>query len=236
MNVLVAGGDPTGAQLAALLLEQHHQVCLVEHRREVIAQLHLELPTEAIYEDRATDLKVLEDAGIRNADVLVACTSSDADNLVLCYLAHTLYHVPRTIGRINNPRHSWLFDEKLQVDVALNESTILAHLIEEEMSLGDMMTLLKLRRGQFSLIEVVVPPKAKAAGIPIKDLSLPDQCVIIAVIRKGNMIVPRGATIIEVGDEVLAISDDIGQEQLGELFTSQNSRNQNNRISTTDSE
>jgi trk system potassium uptake protein TrkA len=224
MNVLIAGGDPTGAQLASLLLEQKHKVCLVEHRREVLAQLHLELPTEVIYEDSATDLRVLEDAGIRNADVLVACTSIDAENVVLCYLAHMLYQVPRTIGRINNPRHAWLFDEKLHVNVALNESAILAHLIEEEMSLGDMMTLLKLRRGQYSLVEVTIPPEAKAAGSFIKDLPLPDQFVIAAIIRKGKMIVPRGITTIEVGDEVLAITDDAGEEQLAALFTS-NSNN-----------
>lgn len=224
MNVLIAGGDPTGAQLASLLLEQKHKVCLVEHRREVLAQLHLELPTEVIYEDSATDLRVLEDAGIRNADVLVACTSIDAENVVLCYLAHMLYHVPRTIGRINNPRHAWLFDEKLHVNVALNESAILAHLIEEEMSLGDMMTLLKLRRGQYSLVEVTIPLEAKAAGSFIKDLPLPDQFVIAAIIRKGKMIVPRGITTIEVGDEVLAITDDAGEEQLAALFTS-NSNN-----------
>jgi len=221
MNVLIAGGDPTGAQLAYLLLEQKINVCLVEHRREVLNQLHLELPTEVIYEDNATDLEVLEDAGIRDADVLVACTSNDADNLVLCYLAHTLYHVPRTIGRINNPRHAWLFNEKLHVNVALNESSILAHLIEEEMSLGDMMTLLKLRRGEYALVEVIIPPGAKAAGTSIKDLPLPDQCVIAAIIRKGTMVVPRGATTIEVGDEVLAITDNIGEGQLAELFTFQ---------------
>jgi trk system potassium uptake protein TrkA len=232
MKVLIAGGEPTGAQLASLLLEQKHEVCLVEDRREVLAQLHLELPTEAIYEDSAMDLKVLEDAGIRDADVLVACTSKDADNLVLCYLAHTLYHVPRTIGRVNNPTHAWLFNGNLHVDVALNESTILAHLIEEEMSLGDMMTLLKLRRGQYSLVEVMITPDAKAAGAFIKDLPLPDECVIVAIIRKGKMIVPRGITAIEVGDEVLAITDDVGGEQLAELFTLQNSRNQHPRSST----
>jgi trk system potassium uptake protein len=224
MKVLIAGGEPTGSQLASLLLERSHEVCLVEHRSEVLCHLHLELPTEAIYEDNANDLKVLEDAGIRDADVLVACTSNDADNLVLCYLADTIYHVPRTIGRINNPRHAWLFNEKLHVDVALNESSILAHLIEEEMSLGDMMTLLKLRRGPFSLVEVLIQPGVKAAEAAIKDLPLPEQCVIVAVIRKGKMIVPRGATKLEVGDEVLAVTDAPGAEQLSELFTLHNEK------------
>ena len=222
MKVLIAGGEPTGSQLASLLLEQNHAVCVVEHRPEVLYHLHQELPTEAIYEDSATDLKVLEDAGIRNADVMVACTSKDADNLALCYLANTLYRVPRTIGRINNPRHAWLFNGKLHVDVALNESSILAHLIEEEMSLGDMMTLLKLRRGPFSLVEVLIQSGVKAVGSTIKDLPLPEQCVIVAVIRKGNMVVPRGATKMEVGDEILAVTDSAGAEQLAELFTLHN--------------
>jgi trk system potassium uptake protein TrkA len=221
MKVLIAGGEPAGSQLASLLLEQNHEVCVVEHRPEVLCHLHLELPTEAIYEDSATDLKVLEDAGIRDADVLVACTSNDADNLVMCYLADTLYHVPRTIGRINNPRHAWLFNEKLHVDVALNESSILAHLIEEEMSLGDMMTLLKLHSGPLSLFEVLIQPGVKAAGTAIKDLPLPEQCVIVAVVRKGAMVVPRGGTKMEVGDEVLAVTDASGAEQLAQLFTLQ---------------
>jgi trk system potassium uptake protein TrkA len=222
MKVMIAGGNPTGAELATLLLDQQHEVILIEHRNELLVQLHLELPTEVIYEGVAMDLKVLEDAGIRTANVLVACTNNDADNLALCYLAHTLYQVPRTIGRINNPRHAWLFNDKLHVDVALNESSILAHLIGEEMSLGDMMTLLKLRRGQFSLVEVIIPEGVKAAGEAIKDLPLPERCVIVTIIRKGEMIVPRGTTTVEVGDEVLAITDNIGAEQLSELFTKPN--------------
>jgi trk system potassium uptake protein len=218
LNVLIIGGEATGAQLAGFLLDQKINVCLVENRREVLIQLHQELPTETIYEDNPMDLQALEHAGIRDADVLVACTSSDADNVVLCYLAQMHYHVPRTIGRINNPRHAWLFTETMHVTVALNESSILAHLIQEEMSLGDMMTLLKLRRGQYSLVEVVVTSEAKAAGKPIKDIPLSEKCVIAAIFRKGETIVPRGITVLEVGDEVLAVTDSAGQQILAELF------------------
>ncbi len=205
MKVLIAGGDPTGAQLASRLLEQKHEVCLVEHRREVLAQLHLELPTEVIHADSATDLQVLESAGVRDTDVLVACTSNDTDNLVLCYLAHTLYHVPYTVGRINNPRHAWLFDQRMHVNVALNQSTILAHLIGEEMSSGDMMTLLKLRKGLYSLVEEKVHPESVAAGKAVRDLGLPAECVLCAVLRKDQLIVPRGDLVLQPFDEVLAV-------------------------------
>jgi trk system potassium uptake protein TrkA len=137
--------------------------------------------------------------------------SEDEDNLLLCALAHRLFKVPRTIGRINDPTHAWLFDPTFHVDVALNEATILAHLIEEENSLVDMMTLLKLRRGQYSLVEVVIPSGAKAAGMAIKDLPLPEECVIAAIIRQSGMVLPRGVTTLEVGDEVLAITDSQGK-------------------------
>jgi trk system potassium uptake protein TrkA len=205
MNVLIAGGDPTGAQLASLLLEQEHTVFLVEHRKDVLSLLHQQLPTDAIYEDHVMDLKVLEDVGIRKADVLVACTSDDADNLVLCYLAHTLYRVPYTVGRINNPRHAWLFDERLHVNVALNESTILAHLIGEEMSSGDMMTLLKLRRGLYSLVEERVHPESVAVGKAVRDLHLPAECVLCAVLREDQLVIPRGDLVMQAFDEVLAV-------------------------------
>lgn len=218
MFVLIAGGGRTGTQLASLLVAQNYQICLVEHRRDVLVRLHRELPTEAIYEGHATDPKVLEQAGIRRAQVLATCTDSDADNLALCYLARSHYNVPRTIARINNPRNAWLFDHRFHVDVALNQADILASLIEEEMSLGDMMTLLKLRRGQYSLVEEKIPKGAKVLGIAIKDVPFPEHCVIAAIIRQGKIMVPRGATAFEVGDEVLAVTDRDGAQQLAYLF------------------
>lgn len=218
MFVLIVGGGRTGSQLATLLLSQNHQVRIVEGRPEVLHHLHRELPTEVVYEGKATDLNTLENAGIRSAQVVTACTPSDADNLVVCFLARSRYGVPRIIAQINNPSSAWLFDETFHVDVALNQSEILARLIQEEMSLGDMMTLLKLRRGQFSVVEEKIPAGAKAIGVTIQDLALPDQCVIAAVIRRGKMMVPRGATELQMGDEVLAVTDRAGAECLAELF------------------
>ncbi len=218
MLVLIAGGGRTGTQLAMTLLAQGHQVRVIEHRRELLSRIHRELPTEVIYEGVAIDPAVLEQAGIREAQVVAAITTVDADNLALCYMARARYNVGRTIARVNNPRTAWLFDSKFYVDVQVNQATIISSLIEEEMSLGDMMTLLKLRRGQFSLVEEKIPAGAKALDVPLKDLKLPDECVISAIIRKGEMVVPRGATRFEVGDEVLAIVSQDALDDLAALF------------------
>jgi trk system potassium uptake protein TrkA len=218
MFVLIVGGGRVGAQLATLLTGQNHEVHIIEYRHEVLSRIHRELPTEMIFEGDPTDPHVLELAGIRRANALAACTTNDADNLSLCFLARTCYNVPRTIARVNYPRNAWLFDQKFHVDVALSQAEILASLIEEEMSLGDMMTLLKLRRGNYSLVEEKIPSGARAIGIPIKDLALPEQCVIAAIIRRGEIMLPRGITTLDVGDEVLAITDRPGAEQLVRLF------------------
>ena len=218
MLVVIAGGGRTGTHLATLLLGQNHSVHLIEHRPEVLSRLHRELPTESIFEGHATDLAMLELTGIRQAQVLTACTPSDEDNLAACFLARTRYGVPRTIARINNPRNAWLFNGNFHVDVSLNQAEILSSMIEEEMSLGDMMTLLKLRRGEYSLVEEKIPPGAKAVGVAIKDLALPEECIIAGVIRHGKVILPRGITSLEEGDEILAITDREGAEKLAALF------------------
>jgi trk system potassium uptake protein len=221
MRVIIVGGGRTGTQLAALLLAQNHDVRVVDQRKEVLGRLHRELPTEVIFEGHFTERATLEQAGILKAQALAACTPDDEENLSVCFLARQVYQVPRIIARINNPRNAWLFDEKFHVDVALNQAEIFASLIEEEMSLGDMMTLLKLRRGVYSLVEEKIPPGAKAVGTAIKDLALPEECVIAAVIRRGKVILPRGITTFEPGDEVLAITDRSGAEQLSVLFAPQ---------------
>ena len=223
MFVLIAGGGRTGTTLATLLLEQDHQVRIVEARKEILVHLHREIPTEVIYEGIPTDPATLEQAGIQKAQVVAACTTSDADNLTICFLARQQYNVGRTIARINNPRNAWLFDEKFNVDVALNTAEIMASMIEEEMSLGDMMTLLKLRRGRYSIIEEKIPAGAPAVGIAIKDLQLPDECIIAAIIRNGKVVLPRGITTLKVGDEVLAVVDPEGSEKLAALFAPQKS-------------
>ena len=226
MFVLITGGGRTGAQLATLLIQQGHQVRLIEDRSQVLASLHRELPTEVIYEGNVNYPHVLEEAGIAKANVLAACTDEDAANLVTCFYARNRFGVPRIIARINNPRNAWLFNETFHVDVALNQAEILASLIEEEMSLGDMMTLLKIRRGKYSLVEEKIPEGAPAVGVALKDLALPPNSVIAAIIRQGQILIPRGAVAFEAGDEVLAIVDPSETEALAALFGSRRAETQ----------
>lgn len=219
MFVVVVGGGRVGAQLSISLLEQGHKVRIVESRRELLAHLHRELPTEVIYEGNVTDPQLLDRVELGRADVAAACTADDADNLAFCFLARTRYNVPKTIARINNPRNAWLFDEKFHVDISLNQAEFMAGIIVEELSLGDMMTLLKLRRGQFLLVEEIIPQGAHVIGMAIKDLNLPDECVIAGIIRHGKMVMPRGVTTLSEGDEVLAVTNRTGAEALSKILS-----------------
>ncbi len=218
MFVIIAGGGRTGVQLASFLIAQNHKVHLIEQRSDVLARIHHELPTEAIYEGDPTSPEVLELAGIREAQVMAACTTVDADNLVLCYLARDRYKVGRTIARINNPRTAWLFDDKFHVDVAINQADLMSKLIAEEMSLGDMMPLLKFRKGAVTLVEEKIAPEAPAAGQMVKDLELPANCTLAAILRKDKVIAVRGDTLLQVGDEVLAVVASEQQTALAALL------------------
>jgi trk system potassium uptake protein TrkA len=218
MNVLIAGGGRTGARLANLLINQNYRVRLVENRRDLLGHLHQELPTEVIYEGNPVDPSILEAAGIRDAHAVAAVTSEDSSNLALCFLAKSMFDVPRTIARVNNPNNAWLFNEKFHVDVALNSADVFAHLIEEEMSLGDMMTLFKIRRGRYSVVEEKVPAGAKAIGIPLKELGLAEYCVIAAIIRDGAMTLPRGDSKLQEEDEIIAVASLEGVQKLSDLL------------------
>ncbi len=218
MKVVIVGGGRTGSQLALRLIQQSYQVQVIEDRADILSHLHKEIPTEIIHEGNPIVPEVLEQAGIRNADVVAAVTSSDDRNLLVCYLARMLYNVPRTIARVNNPRHAWLFNADFKVDAVINPALIIASMISEQMSMGDMMTIAKLYKGNYSLVEEKIPDGARSIGIAIKDLGLAEECVIAGIIRDGELIVPRGSTIFQVGDEVLAVTDSEGAQHLSELL------------------
>jgi trk system potassium uptake protein TrkA len=218
MFVLIVGGGRTGGRLANLLLNQNHKVRLIENRPELLPHLHQELPTEVIYEGHPIEPSVLEAAGARDAHVIAAVTNMDSLNLTVCFIAKTLFDVPRTIARVNNPNNAWLFNEKFRVDVALNSSDVLAHMIQEEMSLGDMMTLFKIRHGRYAVVEEKVPAGAKVIGVQLKDMDLAEHCVIAAIIRDGIMTLPRGDSTLQENDEIIAVASPEGMQKLSDLL------------------
>ncbi len=218
MFVIIVGGGKTGSSVAELLLKEKHRVVVVEHRPEIIERLRQELPPESVLEGDASRPSVLEEAGITEANVVAAVTGEDEANLVACTLARFEYNVPRIIARVNNPRNAWLFTPEMGVDVALNEADMMAHLVAEEMSLGDMMTLLKFRKGQYALVEEKVHPMALAVDKAIRDLMLPPRCVLAAIIRKGELIIPKGDVQLHPADEIIALVHSSEAAELASLL------------------
>ncbi len=205
MYVIVVGGGKVGAYLATLLLNSGERVRVIEERREDIPALQRELPMDAVVQGSGADPLVLEAAGIRQANVVAAVTGADETNLVVAGLARSEFGVPRVIARVNDPKNAWMFTPKMGVDVALNQADLLAHLIAEEMSVGEMMTLLKLRKGEYSLVEEKVHAQSPASGKAVSALGLPAECVFAGIIRKGKLLIPRGDLVLEQDDEVLAV-------------------------------
>ncbi len=153
-----------------------------------------------------TDPVIFEKAGIAKADVVVAVTAKDDKNLVISTLAKFEFGLPRVIARVNNPKNSWVYTPEMGVDVGLNEGDLMAHLVAEEMSLGDMMTIMKLNKGKHTLVQEKVHPKSAVVGKSLRDLNLPVECVIFAVIRHFDLVIPRGDTVHAANDETLAVS------------------------------
>src|SRR5574341_396261 len=213
MYTIIVGGGQVGAYLASLLLAEKHQIMVIENSTDQITTLKQSIPAEMVIQGSGTNPSVLEAAGIYKANVLAAVTGSDETNLVVCSLARLEFKVSRVIARVNNPKNAWLYPPEMGVDVALNQADLLAHLIAEEMSLGDMMTLLKLRKGLYSLVEEKVHPNSIANGKAVHDLPFPPRCALAAIIRKGELTIPRGDVVLQPADEILAVihSDEIPQ-------------------------
>lgn len=215
-DVVVVGGGKVGTHLASMLLAGGHTVRVVEVRRSEMPRLQQVLPPGVAMPGSGADPAVLEAAGIRGANVVAAVTGDDEVNLVVTSLARFEFNIPRVIARVNDPRNAWMFTPHMGVDVALDQADLMAHLIAEEMSLGDMMTLLKLRKGQYSLVEEKVHPASLAAGKTIGELDLPAECAIAAVIRRGELLIPRRDLALQAADEVLAV---VHASQAGDLAT-----------------
>jgi trk system potassium uptake protein TrkA len=216
MNVIIVGGGKVGSYLASLLIKENHQVKVIEDDREELEQLKRDLPADVLVQGSGTDPELLEAAGIHRADVVAAVTGEDENNLVVTSLARFEFNVPRIIGRVNNPKNAWLYTPEMGVDAALNQADLLGRMIAEEMSLGDMTVLLKLRKGQFSLIEEKVHPSSRVAGKTLEEINFPARakCLLVAILRKGNLIMPEPATQLQPADEILAV---VKADHLAEL-------------------
>lgn len=214
MKVLIIGGGKVGTYLAVHLLALNHEVVVIEQRREELERLERELGSDHVIFGNGTDPVVLESAGIRKMQVAAAVTGNDETNLVVTNLSRFEFNVPRTIARVNNPKNDWMFTEDMGVDVALNQADLMVHLILEEMSLGDMMTLLKLRRGKFSIVEEKLDPSSSSVGLRIDQIKLPVDCVILTVLRKDDIFVPHGSLVLQESDEIIAL---VHGEQLDQM-------------------
>jgi len=205
MLAVIVGGGRGGSYLARDLQGQGYQVKVVDRRPDVVAKLRQEIDGEVICGDGCSP-QVLEQVGAAQAGLLVALAHNDEDNLVICRLAKHQFKVARVITRVNNPRNEWLYTKAWGVDVAISQVHLTAKVIEEEIGLGELVTLLKLNHGEAALVEMRLPDGSPALGRAIRDLQLPADTVIVSIIRDGKLVIPRGDTSLQVGDEVLAVS------------------------------
>jgi len=219
MKTMIIGGGKVGSYLATFLLKAGHEVKIIELRREEMPRLEQEVcNAPCVVLGNGTDPATLESAGIRQMNVVAAVTGADEVNLVVTSLARYEFNVPRTIARINNPKNAWMFTSDMGVDVALNQAELMGRLILEEMSLGDMITMLKLRKGQYSIVEEKIHPQAAVVEKSLKEIILPEQCVLVAVIRRDGMEIPSGNLVLHAADEVIALVHHSQLQNLADLL------------------
>lgn len=218
MNILVVGGGKVGAHLAGILQEHGHRVTVIELNEQIAARLRHELKNVQIVPGDGCNPQVLRECGVTAMQAVVATTGDDEDNLVVAKLAKHEYRVGRVIARVNNPKNEWLFTQRMGVDIALSHSAMLARLIHEELTLGELVPLLKLAGGKVSLVEFTVPATSRTVGQRIDALHLPDECVLATVLRNGEVIIPRGDTVLAAADRIIALIRADKQAELVTLF------------------
>jgi trk system potassium uptake protein TrkA len=218
MKVIIIGGGQVGSYLASLLLSKGHKVTIIEHREKVYKKLENELPKEVLIFGNGSDPDFLEKSGIDSADVVAAVTGADEVNLVVSTLAKMEFGVPKVVARVNNPKNAWLFNSGMGVDVGVNQADLIAHFVAEGMDMEDMFTILKLNRGDYSIVRMKVQHDSKAANQLLKDLSIPNGTVLISIIRDESVLIPNGETQVLVGDDILALTAESSRKELNEIF------------------
>ncbi|HEY3313798.1 MAG TPA: TrkA family potassium uptake protein [Bacillota bacterium] len=206
MRVVVVGGGKVGYYLVRTLLDQKHQVSVIEKDPDRAAFLAGKLPALVIAGD-GTNLAHLADAGADRADVLAAVTGLDEVNLVACQVGRTEFNVPRTVARVNNPLNRAIL-KQLGVDTVVSSTAIIAHVIEQETNLESLRELFTLEQGRLALVEEVIAGDSPAAGRSVRDLApgLPEDSVLMAIVRGDRLVFPRGETVLAAGDKVLALT------------------------------
>ena len=204
MRVAIAGAGAVGRSIARELIRSEHEVMLLERKLD-----HVE--PEAIPEAEwvladACELSLLEASNLETYDVVIAATGDDKANLVLSLLAKTEFGVNRVVARVNDPRNEWLFDGSWGVDVAVSTPRMLASLVEEAVSVGDLVHLMTFRKGQANLVEITLPENTPLAGKPVRKLLLPRDAALVTILRGGRVIVPQQDDPLEGGDELLFVA------------------------------
>jgi trk system potassium uptake protein len=223
MRVVVAGAGNIGRHLANDLHERGHEVTVIEQDSDVLEKARGDAPSRVDFVlGDACEPWVLDKGDVRSCEVMVAATGDDEDNLVISLLSKQEYAVPAVVARVNHPKNEWLFTDQWGVDVAMSPPHVLTALVEEAVTVGELVRLFKLERGNVTLVEVTIPASSDLAGRPLYELRLPPDSAIVAVIRQGHVVIPQPETQLVGGDEILAIAtpeteDDLRAAILGSL-------------------
>lgn len=212
MYIIIVGGGKVGYYLTRTVLNEGHEVTLIEFDPGKAAKLAEEFG-EIVLAGDGSRIRVLEEAGCSRADVVVAVTGEDEDNLIISQLASQRFKVRRVIARVNNPRNQHIFSV-LGVAATVSSTSIIARMIEREVATQEMHTILSFERGDLDLVELDLKPLSPAARKHVRDIALPEGCLLVTVIRGGKVVVPKGQTVLREGDRILAL---IPQDKYGEL-------------------
>ncbi len=216
MNILIVGIGKIGEALTKDLLSRGHNIVVIEKDESIAQRIAEEYDKILVIAGDGCDPLRLEDAKIGRAQIVAAVTGDDEDNLIISQLAKEIYKVPRVIARVNNPRNEETF-KALGID-GVSATTIITKLIEEEATVGDLVTLLTLKRGKISILGATLDVGSPASGKRIKDLSLPANCIIASVLRGGKAIFPRGETVFHPNDSVIALTTVEHEKELKKIL------------------
>ena len=218
MKVAIAGAGSVGTAIARDLSANRHDVLVLEVDAELVAKRRQELPQVTWIAADACKVSSLDAAGLATVDVVVAATGDDEDNLVVSLLSKQEFAVPRVVARVNNSKNQWLFNETWGVDVSVSTPLLLTALVEEAVSVGSLVRLLQFEGGNAHLVEVTLADDSPAAGTAIADLGVPRDATVVAVVRDDRLVVPRGDTVLQPGDEVLVLVTAAAEPAIRPLF------------------